>query len=107
LLRFNRVGELGQSRGAGNYKFTRQFKHGIPNDELERPDGRKWVEDFGLRWQSTATTPLFDRGHSFQSGAALCFPPQLKSVWLRFLAVIKLVNQYPHGSLLCRFGHAL
>jgi hypothetical protein len=35
-------------------------------------------EDFGLRWQSTAATPLFDCGPSFQSGVALRFPPQSK-----------------------------
>jgi hypothetical protein len=35
-------------------------------------------EDFGLRWQSTAATPLFDNGQSFQSGVALRFPPQSK-----------------------------
>ena len=27
-------------------------------------------EDFGLRWQSAAATPLFDYGQSFQSGMA-------------------------------------
>jgi hypothetical protein len=27
-------------------------------------------EDFGLRWQSAAATPLFDCGQSFQSGVA-------------------------------------
>jgi hypothetical protein len=35
-------------------------------------------EDFGLRWQSAAATPLFDCGQSFQSGVALRFPPQSK-----------------------------
>jgi hypothetical protein len=39
-------------------------------------------EDFGLRWQSVAATPLFDCGQSFQSGVALRFPPQSK-IWLR------------------------
>jgi hypothetical protein len=33
---------------------------------------------FGVRWQSAAATPLFDRGSSFQSGVALRFPPQSK-----------------------------
>jgi hypothetical protein len=37
-------------------------------------------EDFGLRWQSTAATPLFDCGQSFQSGVALRFPPQSKKL---------------------------
>jgi hypothetical protein len=35
-------------------------------------------EDFGVRWQSAAATPLFDCRQSFQSGVALCFPPQSK-----------------------------
>jgi hypothetical protein len=35
-------------------------------------------ENFGLRWQSAAATPLFDCGPSFQSGVALRFPPQSK-----------------------------
>jgi hypothetical protein len=39
--------------------------------------------DFGLRWQSAAATPLFDCGHTFQSGVALRFPPQSKKFWLR------------------------
>jgi hypothetical protein len=39
-------------------------------------------EDFGLRWQSAAATPLFDCGSSFQSGVALRFPPQSKKLWL-------------------------
>jgi hypothetical protein len=39
-------------------------------------------EDFGLRWQSTAATPLFNCGQSFQSGVALRFPPQFKKIWL-------------------------
>jgi hypothetical protein len=39
-------------------------------------------EDFGLRWQSAAATPLFDCGPSFQSGVALRFPPQSKKIWL-------------------------
>jgi hypothetical protein len=41
------------------------------------------LEDFGLRWQSTAATPLFDCGQSFQSGVALRFPPHFKKIWLR------------------------
>jgi hypothetical protein len=36
-------------------------------------------EDFGVRWQSAAATPLFDCGQSFQSGVALRFPPQSKT----------------------------
>src|ERR1700690_1448431 len=54
---------------------------------------RKRREYFGLRWQpaeakrsedwSGAATPLFDCGQSFQSGVALCFPPQSKKNWLR------------------------
>jgi hypothetical protein len=40
-------------------------------------------EDFGVRWQSAAATPLFDCGQSFQSGVALRFPPQSKFFWLR------------------------
>jgi hypothetical protein len=51
-------------------------------------------DDFGLRWQpaeakrsedwSTAATPLFGCGESFQSGVALRFPPQSKNAWLQF-----------------------
>jgi hypothetical protein len=33
---------------------------------------------FGVRWQSEAAIPLFDRGSSFQSGVALRFAPQSK-----------------------------
>jgi hypothetical protein len=40
-------------------------------------------EDFGVRWQSAAATPLFDCEQSFQSGVALRFPPQSKKIWLR------------------------
>jgi hypothetical protein len=40
-------------------------------------------EDFGVRWQSAATTPFFDCGQSCQSGVALRFPPQSKQIWLR------------------------
>jgi hypothetical protein len=44
-------------------------------------------EDFGLRWQSIAATPLFDCGQSFQSGVVLRFPPQSKKIWLLRRAV--------------------
>jgi hypothetical protein len=37
-------------------------------------------EDFGLRWQSAAATPLFDCGQNFQSAVALRFPPQSKKI---------------------------
>jgi hypothetical protein len=37
------------------------------------------IEDFGLRWQSAAATPLFGCGQCFQSGVALRFPPQSKT----------------------------
>ena len=40
-------------------------------------------EDFGVRWQSAAATPLFDYEPSFQSGVALRFPPQSKKICLR------------------------
>ena len=40
-------------------------------------------EDFGLRWQSAAATPLFDCEQSLQSGVALRFPPQSKKIWFR------------------------
>jgi hypothetical protein len=46
------------------------------------------AEDFGLRWQSAAATPLFDCGQSFQSGVALRFPPQSKKIWLRLYHVV-------------------
>src|SRR6266542_1013478 len=39
-------------------------------------------EDFGLRWQSAAATPLAI-ADTFQSGVALRFPPQSKKFWLR------------------------
>jgi len=41
-------------------------------------------DDFGLRWQSAAATPLFHQTQLCQSGAALRFPPQSKNFWLRF-----------------------
>jgi len=53
--------------------------------KLEQPcsldSDRGWTgEDFGVRWQSAAATPLFDCGQSFQSGVALRFPPQSKKI---------------------------
>jgi hypothetical protein len=51
---------------------------------------RRSREDFGLRWQSAAATPLFFCGQSFQSGVALCFPPQSKKIWLRFCRAMTL-----------------
>jgi hypothetical protein len=39
-------------------------------------------EDFGLRWQSAAATPLFGCGQRSESGVALRFPPQSKRIWL-------------------------
>ena len=40
---------------------------------------RRDRENFGVRWQGAAATPLFGGGQSFQSGVALGFPP----VWLQ------------------------
>jgi hypothetical protein len=36
--------------------------------------------EFGLRWQSAAATPLLESGNNCQSGVALRFPPQSKKV---------------------------
>jgi hypothetical protein len=47
----------------------------MSENRLQNFDNR---EDFGLRWQSAAATPLFDHGPSFHSGVALRFPPQSK-----------------------------
>jgi hypothetical protein len=59
-------------------------------------------EDFGVRWQSAAATPLFDCGQSFQSGVALRFPPQSKFFWLRLNVFVCLVcfvvNPFRSGS---------
>jgi len=41
------------------------------------------AEDFGLRWQSEAATPLFGCEATPQSGVALRFPPQSKIFRLR------------------------
>jgi hypothetical protein len=41
-------------------------------------DGAHRRQRFGLRWQSVAATPLSIRLITFQSGVALCFPPQSK-----------------------------
>jgi hypothetical protein len=51
-------------------------KHGwnFPGRTRHDTNGKK----IGVRWQSAAATPLFDRGSSFQSGVALRFPPQPK-----------------------------
>jgi hypothetical protein len=38
---------------------------------------------FGLRWQSEAAPPLSGCRQDCQSGVALRFPPQSKSLWLR------------------------
>jgi hypothetical protein len=45
------------------------------------------IEDFGLRWQSAAATPLFDCGQISQSGVALRFPPQSKKFGCGFVAL--------------------
>jgi hypothetical protein len=61
-------------------------------------------EDFGLRWQSAATTPLFDCGQSFQIGVALRFPPQSKKIWLRFCRAMTLhlgVFALKNSRLIC------
>ena len=50
-------------------------------------------EDFGVRWQSAAATPLFDCGQSFQSGVALRFPPQSKKIWLQLRRVVDVAAQ--------------
>ena len=54
-----------------NLNFSR---NGLGTGPFQR-GGR---EDFGLRWQSAATTPLFGCGKPFQSGVALRFPPHSK-----------------------------
>ncbi len=54
---------------------------------------RARCEDFGVRWQSAATTPLFDCGQNFQSGVALRFPPQSKKIWLRLCRVAAVAAQ--------------
>jgi len=35
-------------------------------------------EDFGVRWQSAAATPLWDADQHCKSGVALRFPPHSK-----------------------------
>src|ERR1035437_698399 len=73
-------------RGAGNAKFRR--------------DGG---QDFGLRWQSAAATPLFECGQSFQSGVALRFPPQSKKIWLRLRRAASLRCKFEFTpGLLCK-----
>jgi hypothetical protein len=37
------------------------------------------TQSFGVRWQSTAATPLFARRFASESGVALRFPPQSKT----------------------------
>ncbi|MGB8370638.1 MAG: hypothetical protein ACLPYZ_06625 [Limisphaerales bacterium] len=45
------------------------------------PDERtKYRKDFGLRWLSAATTPLWDADQQCKSGVALRFPPHSKRV---------------------------
>jgi hypothetical protein len=83
------------------------------------------LEDFGLRWQpaeakrsedwSTAATPLFDCGQSFQSGVPRMlsgFPPQFKKIWLRLGGfalnrVVNSIHQHQHRRVLCRLDHIL
>ena len=43
-------------------------------------------DDFGLRWQSEATTPLSTASDPGQSGVALRFPPQSKKFGCGFAA---------------------
>jgi hypothetical protein len=50
----------------------------LPQANTENTEKSLRVEDFGLRWQSVAATPLSDCGTAFQSGVALRFPPQSK-----------------------------
>jgi hypothetical protein len=50
--------------------------------------GERGTENFGLRWQSAATTPLSVRQEASKSGVALRFPPQSKNV--PFFASLRL-----------------
>ncbi len=50
---------------------------------FNRKERKERREDFGVRWQSAAATPLFDYEQSFQSGVALRFPPQSKKIGLQ------------------------
>ena len=48
------------------------------------------AKPFGVRWQRTAATPLFNCGQSHQSGVALRFAPQSKKNRFRLCAFAPL-----------------
>jgi predicted DNA binding CopG/RHH family protein len=55
-------------------------------------------EDFGLRWQSAAATPLFNYRQNFHSGVALRFPPQSKKIGLRLKPRLVFALKYSASS---------
>ena len=65
----------------------------FPNVEIGPRLSEPAHEHFGVRWQSAAATPLFDRSHSIQSGVALRFPPQSKQIWLQLHRVADVAAQ--------------
>ena len=46
-------------------------------EQFEMPET---PQGFGVRWQSAAATPLFERRQACESGMALRFPPQSKTL---------------------------
>jgi hypothetical protein len=53
-------------------------------------------EDFGVRWQGAAATPLWNAGQHCKSGVALRFPPHSKKFGCG-LAALSLRGKF-HGS---------
>jgi len=47
-------------------------------------------EDFGLRWQSAATTPLFSEPGSIRKGRGAPLPAALQNIWLRLCRAVPL-----------------
>jgi len=56
-------------------------------------------QGFGVRWQSAAATPLFERRQACESGVALRSPPQSKT-----LRVLQSAREIVASSRLCVFA---
>jgi A/G-specific adenine glycosylase len=84
----------------------------FPNVEIGARLSGPPHEHFGARWQSAVATPLFDCGHSIQSGVALRFPPQSKKIGSPLRHVLgvaaKLFGSRPTNvNHLCTVKHSI
>src|ERR1035437_2401881 len=91
---------LGDTAGGAGFHGTKTVKRrGAGNAKFRRDGG----QDFGLRWQSAAATPLFDCGQSVQRGVVLRFPPLSKKIWLPLRSAASLRCKFEFTpELLCK-----